>query len=156
MASRGKKHEQERRGGGTPIGSRPGSPESHREARAIPSLEWVVGGIGFFIIAAVLGFLLYAGISEDQPLPDVKISVEQVVQIRNGYLARITVVNEGGLTAEGVTVEGELWSGAGLVERSRTVIEFLPSRSRKRAGLFFSKDPRQFELKLRPHGYEEP
>jgi len=114
-----------------------------------------MGGIGFFIIAGVLGFLLYTGINEDHPLPDVKLSVDSVLRIRNGYLVRVTATNEGGMTAGGVIVEGELRQGAEPVERSKTVIEFLPARSKKRAGLFFTKDPNQFELKLRPLGYEE-
>ena len=115
-----------------------------------------MGGIGFFIVAGVLGFLLYTAINEDHPIPDVKLSVDSVLRIRNGYLVRVTATNEGGLTAGGVIVEGELRNGAELVERSQTVIEFLPARSKKRAGLYFSRDPNQFELKLRPLGYEEP
>ena len=115
-----------------------------------------MGGIGFFIIAGVLGFLLYTGINEDHPVPDVKLSVDSVLRIRNGYVVRVTATNEGGLTAGGLIVEGELRNGAELVERSETAIELLPSRSKKRAGLFFSRDPNQFELKLRPLGYEEP
>jgi uncharacterized protein (TIGR02588 family) len=155
--ARAKKHEQRQRQGGnetTAPGSRAGSPRN--EAQAIPTLEWIVGGIGFVIIAGVLGFLLYAGINNNNPLPDVKLSIDAVARLRNGYLVQFTAINEGGLTAQGVTVEGELRSGADVVERSETVIEFLPSGSKSRAGIFFSKDPRQFELKLRPLGYEEP
>ncbi len=114
-----------------------------------------MGGIGFFIIAGVLGFLLYTGINEDHPLPDVKLSVDSVLRIRNGYLVRVTATNEGGMTAGGVIVEGELRQGAEAVERSEAVIAFLPSHSKKRSGLFFTRDPNQFELKLRPLGYEE-
>ena len=115
-----------------------------------------MGGAGFLIVAAVLGFFLYAGLSEKRPMPDLQLSVDSVLQTGNGYIARVTARNEGGLTAEGVIVEGELRSGPELVERSQTVIEFLPAHSKKRAGLFFTRDPRQFELKVRPHGYEEP
>ena len=119
-------------------------------------LEWVIGGIGFLIVAGVLGFLLFSAVTEDRPLPDVKLSVNAVQQIRNGYVVQITATNEGGLTAEGVIVEAELRKGTELVESSQIEIEFLPAHSRKRAGLFFSRDPKQFDLKLRPHGYEEP
>ena len=115
-----------------------------------------MGGIGFVMVAGVLGILLYTAISEDYPLPDVRLSVDAVSQVRNGYLVRVTATNEGGLTAAGVIVEGELRNGADLVERSQTEIGFLPSHSKKRAGLFFSRDPKRFELKVRPHGYEEP
>jgi uncharacterized protein (TIGR02588 family) len=158
MALRDRKQEHQQRRSAT----RKPSPESSRfnpsdrEAEGIPTLEWVIGGIGFLIVAGVLGFFLYAAISDQQPLPDVKFSVDEVVQVRSGYLVRITASNEGGLTAEGVIVEGELRRGAESIEQSRTVIEYLPSRSKKRIGLFFSQDPERFELKIRSHGYEEP
>ncbi len=160
MATRTKKQDQKRRPGddqsAAPGSSRSGFSRNTQEAQAIPTLEWIMGGIGFFIIAGVLGFLLYTGINEDHPVPDVKLSVDSVLRIRNGYVVRVTATNEGGLTAGGLIVEGELRNGAELVERSETVIELLPSHSKKRAGLFFSRDPNQFELKLRPLGYEEP
>jgi uncharacterized protein (TIGR02588 family) len=65
-------------------------------------------------------------------------------------------VNEGGQTAEGVDIEGELRTGIEPVERSRTTIDYLPPRSEKKAGLFFTRDPRQFDLQVRSLGYEEP
>jgi uncharacterized protein (TIGR02588 family) len=70
--------------------------------------------------------------------PDVKLSVASIVRAQNGYLVKITAVNQGGITAEGVIVEGELRSGTEAVERSRTTIDYLPPRSEKRAGLFFT------------------
>ena len=81
-----------------------------------------------------------SGINEDHPVPDVKLSVDSVLRIRNGYLVRVTATNEGGLTAGGVIVEGELRQGAEPVERGEAVIEFLPARSKKRAGLFFGRN----------------
>lgn len=157
MAAQTKKADRKRpNNAGAAAGGPRGDPANASEAQAIPTLEWIVAGIGLVIVTAVLGFLLYAGLSENHRQPDIKLSVEGVLQIRNGYLVRVTATNEGGLTAGGVTIEGELRQGADVVEHSETVIEFLPAHSKKRAGLFFSKDPKQFELRLRPHGYEEP
>jgi uncharacterized protein (TIGR02588 family) len=158
MAARTRKQNQRRNDNerAAPNSSRSGSPGNTQEAQAIPSLEWIIGAIGFVMIAGVLGILLYTGMSDDHPLPDVKLSVDGISRVRNGYVVRVTATNEGGLTAEGVILEGELRNGTDLIERSQTEIAFLPSRSKKRAGLFFSRDPNQFELKVRPHGYEEP
>jgi uncharacterized protein (TIGR02588 family) len=125
-------------------------------ANAIPPAEWFVGALGFILVVGVLGFLLQGAVRDNNASPDVRLSVNGVVELRNGYLVRLTALNEGGRTAQGLTVEGELRSGADIVERSEAVIDFLPSRSRKRAGMFFSRDPRKFELKLRPLGYAEP
>jgi uncharacterized protein (TIGR02588 family) len=130
--------------------------QKQQEENAIPIWEWIVAAVGFVLVASVIGFLLYEAIGGNRLPPDVKLSVDSVVQTGNGYLAKITAVNEGGMTAEGVVVEGELRSGTEPVERSRTTIDYLPPRSHKKGGLFFTRDPRQFELKMRPFGYEEP
>ncbi len=130
--------------------------QKQQEKDAIPIWEWVVAGIGLVLVAGVIGFLLYEAFSGNGLPPDVKLSVESVVQIRNGYLVRITAVNEGGQTAEGVDIEGELRTGTESLERSRTTIDYLPPRSKKRLGLFFTRDPRRFQLDVRSLGYEEP
>ena len=127
-----------------------------QEENAIPILEWIVATIGFVLVAGVISFLLYEAIGGNRLPPDVKLSVDSVVETRNGYLATITAVNEGGITAEGVDIEGELKRGPETIERSRTTIDYLPPRSEKKAGLFFTHDPRQLDLQVRSFGYEEP
>jgi uncharacterized protein (TIGR02588 family) len=130
--------------------------QKQQEKDAIPIWEWIVAGVGLVLVASVIGFLIYEAFTGNRLPPDVKLSVDSVVEIRNGFLVRITAVNEGGMTAEGVIVEAELRSGTEPVERSRTTIDYLPPRSEKRAGLFFTRDPRQLDLQVRSLGYEEP
>jgi uncharacterized protein (TIGR02588 family) len=130
--------------------------QKQQEENAIPIWEWIVAAIGFVLVASVVGFLLYEAIAGKRLPPDVKLSVDSVVQTRNGYLAKIVAVNEGGMTAAGVVIEGELRRGTESVERSWTTIDYLPPRSEQRGGLFFARDPRQFELQVRPFGYVEP
>ena len=130
--------------------------QKQQEKDAIPIWEWIVAGVGLVLVASVIGFLIYEAFTGKRLPPDVKLSVDSVVEIRNGFLVRITAVNEGGMTAEGVIVEAELRSGTEPVERSRTTIDYLPPRSEKRAGLFFTRDPRQLDLQVRSLGYEEP
>jgi uncharacterized protein (TIGR02588 family) len=130
--------------------------QKQQEKDAIPIWEWIVAGVGLVLVAGVIGFLIYEAFTGKRLPPDVKLSVDSVVEIRNGFLVRITAVNEGGMTAEGVIVEAELRSGTEPVERSRTTIDYLPPRSEKRAGLFFTRDPRQLDLRVRSLGYEEP
>ena len=95
------------------------------------------------------------GLAADQIFMDLEDSVAPIAK-EDARKNVVAALNEGGSTAEGVVVEGELRNGTELIEQSRIEIEFLPPHSRKRAGLFFSRDPKQFELRLRPHGYEEP
>jgi len=130
--------------------------QKQQEKDAIPIWEWIVAGVGLVLVASVISFLIYEAFTGKRLPPDVKLSVDSVVEIRNGFLVRITAVNEGGMTAEGVIVEAELRSGTEPVERSRTTIDYLPPRSEKRAGLFFTRDPRQLDLQVRSLGYEEP
>jgi uncharacterized protein (TIGR02588 family) len=127
-----------------------------RELETIPIWEWIVGGIGLILVISVVGFLLYEALAGNQMPPDVRLSIGPVVQTPNGYVIQLTAVNHGGLTAAGVVVEGQLKSGAESVERSEATIGYLPPRSEKRAGLFFTRDPREFNLQVRPFGYEEP
>jgi uncharacterized protein (TIGR02588 family) len=130
--------------------------QEQRELEAIPIWEWIVAAIGLVLVASVIGFLLYEALTGNQMPPHVKLSIGSVVQTSNGYLIQLTAVNQGGSTAKGVIIEGELRRGLEAVERSETTIDFLPSRSEKRAGLFFTQDPRAFKLHVRPFGYEEP
>jgi uncharacterized protein (TIGR02588 family) len=130
--------------------------QQQQEKDAIPIWEWIVAGVGLVLVAGVIGFLIYEAFSRDRVPPDVKLSVDSVVETRNGYLVKIIIINEGGITAEGVDIEGELRRGTEPVERSRTTIDYLPPRSEKKAGLVFTRDPRQFDLQVRSLGYEEP
>ena len=130
--------------------------QKQQEKDAIPIWEWIVAGIGLVLVAGVIGLLIYESFTGSRLPPDVKLSVDSVVQTGNGFLVRVTAVNQGGITAEGVIIEGELRGGAQQAEQSRTTIDYLPPRSEKKAGLFFTRDPRQLELHVRPLGYEEP
>ena len=130
--------------------------QKQQEKDAIPIWEWIVAGVGLVLVAGVIGFLIYEAFSGNRLPPDIKLSVGSVVLTRNGFLVTVTAVNQGGITAEGVDIEGELKRGTETIERSQTTIDYLPPRSNKKAGLFFTRDPRQFELQVRPLGYEEP
>jgi uncharacterized protein (TIGR02588 family) len=157
MAAR-TEHTSKRRQGSkiAPVNEPRSASEKQQQENAIPVWEWIVAAIGLVLVASVIGFLLYEVIAGSRLPPDVKLSVDSVVQIRNGFLAKITAVNEGGITAEGVDIEGELKRGTETIERSRTTIDYLPPRSEKKAGLFFTQDPRQLDLQVRSFGYEEP
>jgi uncharacterized protein (TIGR02588 family) len=134
---------------------RPAS-QNQQEKEAIPIWEWIVAAVGLLLVSGVIGFLLYEAFTGSRLPPDVKVSVNSVVQTGNGFLVRVTAVNEGGMTGEGVIVEAELRSGTELMERSWTTVDYLPPRSEKKAGLFFVRDPRQFDIRVRSLGFEEP
>ena len=131
--------------------------ETRKEDSEIPVLEWVAASVGFVLVAAALGLLLYKAVWRDVSPPDVTVRVISIVPMQNGYLVQFTAVNQGGSTAEGVIIEGQLRRGTGsVVETSHTTLDYLPSHSELRGGLFFTQDPRQFDFQVRALGYEVP
>lgn len=77
--------------------------------------------------------------------------------MQDGYLVQFNALNQGGSAAEGVVIEGQLTRGTeSVVETSHTMVDYLPSHSELRGGLFFTHYPRQFDLQMRALGYEVP
>ena len=121
-----------------------------------PLWMWGIAFLGLALVLGSIGFMLYEAAAGDSSPPDVTVRVDSILPTRNGFLVKFRAVNEGGSTAEGLTVEGELRSGGEGLETSDTTIEFVPSHSEREGGLYFTLDPRQHELRLRAKGYEKP
>jgi uncharacterized protein (TIGR02588 family) len=68
----------------------------------------------------------------------------------------LRVTNHGGQTAARVNVEGELRGAGGALETRSAMINYVPAGSERQAGLFFSHDPRQYDVQLWAEGYEQP
>ncbi len=121
-----------------------------------PWWMWAIAFLGLALVAGSITFMLYEAVAGDSSPPDITVQVDSILPIRNGYLVRFRALNEGGSTAEGVTIEGALRNGTQILETSNTVIEFVPAHSEREGGLFFAADPRQNQLQLRAKGYENP
>lgn len=121
-----------------------------------PLLEWLIAGIGLVLVAGVLGLLLYKAIWREASPPQITIRVNSIVPVQNGYVVQFRAINQGGSTGEGIVIGGELRHGAETVESSQTTIDYLAANSERGGGLFFTHDPRQFDLQIRALGYEEP
>ncbi len=121
-----------------------------------PPWMWGIALLGLALVLGSIVFMLYEAAAGDSSPPDVTVKVESIVPSRHGFLVRFRVVNEGGTTAEGLTVEGELRNGTQSVEISDTTIEYVPSHSEREGGLYFSSDPQQHQLRIRAKGYEKP
>ena len=133
--------------------------EKKTERRSIDEtspLEWALAALGGVIVAAALAFLIYEGIAGDRSAPDIKIEIKESAPVRNGYRVRFEAMNEGGEAAANVIIEGELAKGETSVETSEASIGYLPAHSERGGGLFFNRDPRSFELRVRARGYEDP
>jgi uncharacterized protein (TIGR02588 family) len=124
--------------------------------RAIPVLEWVVGALGAFLLAGTIGFLVWHALGRNDAPPDVRLAVESVVELQNGYLVQFRAMNQGGSAAAQLLIEGDLAGPDGPIETSEATLDYLPPRSDRQGGLFFARDPRGLDLRLRAKGYAKP
>lgn len=117
--------------------------------------EWIVAGIGFFLVAGIVGVLLYDSVQPKLP-PAVIVQAQAIRTVPGGYLVEFRATNAGGYGAAGVTIQGELLTGEEAVETSDASLSYLAAGSDAAGGLYFERDPSQFQLKLRALGYQEP
>jgi len=122
----------------------------------IPLVEWIIGAAGLMIVAVAVGVLVREAVAGDKSPPDVKLTVEAIAPLRNGYLVKVRAENEGGEAAARVAIEVELLNQTQVVEKTETQFEYLPAHSTREAGVFFTGDPREGELRLRALGFEAP
>ena len=152
-SSREKGPDEERRQGGQREG---GDQREGGKLNDAPLWMWSIAFLGLAMVAGSIGFMLYEAIAGERTPPDVVVHVDLILPARNGHLVKFRAVNEGGSTAEGVTVEGELMNGPNSIETSNTTLEYVPSHSMREGGLYFTLDPKQYELRVRAKGYEKP
>ncbi len=145
--------EGKRRQGGQQKANDPGEPGKLKDA---PPWMWGIAMLGLVMVVGSIGFMLYEAVAGESSPPDVTLKVDLILPTRNGYLVKFRALNEGGSTAEGLTIEGELRNGTESLETSNTTIEYVPSHSEREGGLYFALDPNQYELRLRAKGYEQP
>lgn len=118
--------------------------------------EWVAAAVGTVLVLGTVGLLLHEAFTGSDSPPAVTVHVDGILPLENGYLVRIRAENSGGETAAGLTVEGELKSDTGSVEKSDVTIDYVPANGKRLGGLFFQEDPRRHELTVRPKGYDRP
>jgi uncharacterized protein (TIGR02588 family) len=133
-----------------------GSKQGSKTGFDIPLLERIVALVGLILVSGSIGFLVYQAITRNSSPPDVTLNISSITTISNGYLVKFQAMNKGDSTAKGLIVEGQLKDGNEEIETSEATLDYLPSHSEREGGLFFTKDPRQFELRLRALGYEQP
>jgi uncharacterized protein (TIGR02588 family) len=122
----------------------------------IPLFEWLMAIVGLILVVGSIGYLLYQAVKGDAMPPDISFEVTLISPISNGYLVNFRAMNQGDVTAKGLMVEGQLTDAGQEIETSETSLDYMPSHSEREGGLFFTQDPRQFELQLRAVGYEQP
>jgi uncharacterized protein (TIGR02588 family) len=130
--------------------------QAQSEKNGIPPLEWVVAIVGLVLVLSTIAYLLYQAVAGDESPPNIVLEVNQIIPRESGYLVQVNVRNSGGETAAQLLVEGTLRDGDESVETSETQIDYVPPKSERGAGLFFTLNPEDYEIVLRPVGYREP
>ena len=73
-----------------------------------PLWMWGIAVLGLALVLGSIVFLLYEAAAGDSSPPNVTVRLDSIRPTQNGFLIEFRAINEGGTTAQGLTVEGEL------------------------------------------------
>jgi uncharacterized protein (TIGR02588 family) len=133
-----------------------GNDEEEHVVQGTSLLEWVVACVGALFLASTIGYLVFQGVSKEEGPPDIGFETGRAETSGGGYLVRFTARNRGYSTASAVEISGRLMQGDIVVEESRATLDHLPEQSARQGGLFFSRNPADFDLRVRAEGYASP
>lgn len=122
-----------------------------------PLVEWVSAAIGLATTGAMVGFLALEAVQQrDDVPPSMHAVAVGLVSAPDHYVVEFEVRNDSAATGAGVQVEGTLKQGDSDIEISTATLSYIPGQSIQRGGLVFTRNPRDYQLKLRVTGYERP
>jgi uncharacterized protein (TIGR02588 family) len=123
---------------------------------APPLSEWLVAALGLVLLCASVAYLGWQAFTSQAAVPEPTVRVLAVEPQNGQYLVRVRVTNQSRATAAALRVEGVLRQGGQAIETSGTEFQYLPGGSSVQGGIYFTRDPRQFELVVAAKGFEEP
>jgi uncharacterized protein (TIGR02588 family) len=141
-----------------PANETPDEGRAHDERGTSP-WEWAAAGVGAAILAVILGFLVYEGVTRPPGAqPEIMVTGGSTVPLASGgFLVPIRIENHGDVTGANVSVNGALLGPDGAtIEESSVAFDFVAQHSRETGGLYFTADPRAYRLTLRVEGYADP
>lgn len=115
-----------------------------------------MAALGALLVFSAVGVMLFQALTQPNTPPRLEVTVDSIVDTGSGYLAQVRVRNRGQSTAAQLLIEGQLNSDTGSVETAQATISYVPAQSIRRAGLLFSRDPREFRLEVAPKGFDLP
>lgn len=119
--------------------------------------EWLTAAVGLLLVLGAIGYLGYVAVAGDDLPPSLIVAVDSVTTTGGVHQVHFTVRNAGDRAGAAVVVEGRLTGTAGGGEEtSEATLDYVPGRSARRGGLFFSSDPGAGRLELRALGYAVP
>jgi uncharacterized protein (TIGR02588 family) len=127
-----------------------------KEAPVTPLWEKLVGVAGFILLCIAIGVLANNVISGDESPPLITFENIEIATDVNGFRVDVEVVNSGGTSVSDLEIEGHVRRGDGSTEISSLRFDYLPAQSRRAGGLFFTTDPGNGNIELRPKSFIEP
>lgn len=122
-----------------------------------PLLEWIASGIGLLLILSALGFIGWQALNDPGSAPAVIVEATDVSPIPGGYRVIFRAHSTGGAAAAQVRIEGTLSANNNLTPQvSSVILDYIPGRSAREGGLFFTQDPQARNLMLRASGFVNP
>lgn len=114
--------------------------------------------ISLVILASIFALAGWANVrtGDAPPTIEVEARLEAVRETDSGYYLPIRITNTGGLTAQDVTVVGELDTGEEQPETAEITITFLAGGEEESAELVFTTDPNEGELSVGATSYLQP
>ena len=125
-------------------------------ATATSRLEWAAAAFGALLLASLVGYLAYLGLTAPTGPPRIVLTTGAVERASGGFTLPFTARNDGRSTAAAVKVTGKLLAGDRILEESEAVLDYVPDRSEREGRLFFDHDPRQHNLMVKAEGDTKP
>lgn len=130
--------------------------QESQKARRPHLLEWIIGGVSAVFVLAVVGFVLFSGLTSTSSGAVLQVVPAEIEATGGSFRVTFRVVNSGYETAAAVEVEGVMEQEGARIETSRATIDYVPAHSRREGALLFGRDPREHRLELRAKGYADP
>lgn len=132
------------------------SVKPHRETGKPHWVEWLTGLVSAILIVAMLGWVGWEAVSEDDMAPEFGIEITARSAVEGGYRVEFDIINTATRTAAAVMVRGEMRDGDNVIEQADISFDYVPAQSKASGALFFTHDPDQAQLTIRAIGYTDP
>lgn len=130
--------------------------KEQQKPRTIRLWEWIVAAAGMTVVLGAIGVSVFRAFTEESTPPSLVVRVDSISPTQGGFLVRFSVINTGNQTAAGLQIEGELRDASTVVESSSMTLTYAPANSSREGGLFFTRNPEELNLSIRPTGYSVP
>lgn len=121
-----------------------------------PIAEWIAAGLGLILTLAVIGYMLWEGMTERSAPPHLTVTAASATRTGDTYVLPVVVRNLSHSTAADVEVLGVLRQTEGPPEERRARFTYVPGKGEARGGLIFRSDPAAGDLDLSVDGFAEP